>query len=99
MKRIITTLSALLFACWIFAFLGFAQISTDEAPISFTNQAINLTLNKQEIDMKVLPRLDMIRIQEEDEKYEQNGLPHKNGDSAALLSRNRPGHRLTLKVK
>ena len=74
----------LILAC-LFVSLGFGQISTDEAPISFTNQAINLAPNKQEIDMKVLPRLDMIRIQEEDEKDEQNGLPHKNGDSAALL--------------
>ncbi|WP_262249459.1 hypothetical protein, partial [Parapedobacter soli] len=36
-------------------FSGFAQIATDEAPISFTHPAIGLVLERQPVEIKTLP--------------------------------------------
>lgn len=68
----------LIVAC-LSIFSGFAQIATDEVPISFTNPAIKLALESQQADLKELPSLDMARIQEDDELDARNGLPPRFG--------------------
>jgi len=60
----------------------FGQISTDERPPSFDDRLLAALLNEQKIDSKTMPRLDMTKIQEEDEiEARQNvaprfGFPH-----------------------
>lgn len=54
-----------------------AQISTDEQPVSF-GLPVDV-FKERKVDVKTMPRLDMDRIQEEDERDEQDGLPPRFG--------------------
>lgn len=53
-----------------------AQISTDETPISFNIGDDQLS---QRTDLKVMPKLNMAEIMEEDEMDEKDGLPPRFG--------------------
>jgi lysyl endopeptidase len=66
-------LSTLILAFFV-CFSSYAQITTDEQPISF-NPAVGLALRDNAADVKTLPGLDMSQLEQEDKKDEANGLP------------------------
>jgi len=70
-------LSTLILAFFV-CFTSYAQITTDEQPISF-NPAVGLVLKDNASDVKTLPGLDMSQLEQEDKKDEANGLPPRFG--------------------
>ncbi|ASB48232.1 hypothetical protein [Alkalitalea saponilacus] len=73
MKKILTLITL----NFVF-FSASTQISTDELPVSF-NETIGVAIQNRETDLKIMPSLDMARIQQEDERDAQNGLPPRFG--------------------
>jgi hypothetical protein len=57
--------------------IAYGQLSTEESPISFGKNipALNISRNTH----KVLPSLDMNRIEQEDMEDEANGMPFRFG--------------------
>lgn len=53
-----------------------AQISTDETPVSFNIGTDQLS---QRTDLKIMPKLNMAEIVEEDKMDEKDGLPPRFG--------------------
>ena len=74
MKRLIYTV-----LLWFLSVDVFAQIATDEQPVSFVNPEFASTLAEQRFDLQELPRLDMEAIQKEDKEDEQMGIPPRFG--------------------
>lgn len=72
MKRTFT-----LFTLLLLHFAAICQISTDELPVSFSIAADQF--KAQEADLRILPRLETAKIQEEDKRDEQDGLPPRFG--------------------
>lgn len=58
---------------------SYSQISTNEKPISFGNTLEKVS--EQNIPNKVMPSLDMIRINREDKEDDGNGVPPRFGYS------------------
>ena len=70
----------LLFAfCFFSVFSSYGQLSTREEPISFKREIPALTLN--ETTQKIMPSLDMAKIEQEDKEDEENGVPPRFGFS------------------
>ena len=73
-KYIYIVLSVLL--CLIYQ-ESYSQISTNEKPISFGNTLAKAS--EQNIPNKVMPSLDMVRINREDKEDDSNGVPPRFG--------------------
>ena len=58
---------------------SYSQISTNEKPISFGNTLEKVS--EQNIPNKVMPSLDMVRINREDKEDDSNGVPPRFGYS------------------
>ena len=71
-----TILLMSLFICVFFSVN--AQISTDEEPVSFREGNIPSRFSVSQ-DIRIMPALDMNRIEQEDAKDEANGLPPRFG--------------------
>lgn len=71
-----TDLLMSLFICVFFSVN--AQISTDEEPVSFREGNIPSRFSVSQ-DIRIMPALDMNRIEQEDAKDEANGLPPRFG--------------------
>ena len=71
-----TILLVSLFICVFFSVN--AQISTDEEPVSFREGNIPSRFSVSQ-DIRIMPALDMNRIEQEDAKDEANGLPPRFG--------------------
>ena len=69
-------LTTVLRSCVLTVFLScglvYGQISTQEKPVSFTKQIPALSINEQ--SHKVLPPLDLNKIEQEDKENEANGM-------------------------
>ena len=72
-------LSSLLVAC---AFTSsFAQLSTNEVPISFDEQLTLAASKRVEVPIITMPKLDMVRIEAEDIENEAKNRPYRFGYS------------------
>lgn len=65
-----------LFICALFSVK--AQISTDEEPMSFRENSAPSRFSVPQ-DIRIMPTLDMNRIEQEDVQDEANGLPPRFG--------------------
>ncbi len=59
--------------------LCYSQLSTNEAPVSWTSQDVSLQRQTPDIPQVVVPRLDLDKLQQEDLIDEQNGVPPRFG--------------------
>ena len=85
-----TILLMSLFICVFFSVN--AQISTDEEPVSFREGNIPSRFSVSQ-DIRIMPALDMNRIEQEDAKDEANGLPPRFGyPHEVILDLENSGH-------